>query len=79
MLNAAEATIYQSAKDEAEIERLRAELYAPPRSAVGGVGVLTGPTKARAAVPAGQKLTLRDAQALMAQMASEDARHTARR
>lgn len=79
MLNAAEATIYQSAKDDAEIERLRTELYAPPRSEVGGVGVLTGPTKPKAEAPAGQKLTLRDAQALMAQMASEDARHTTRR
>jgi hypothetical protein len=73
MLNAAEATIYQAAKDEAEIERLRTELYAPPRPG-GGVGVLTGPTQPKAEAPAAPKMTMQDAQALMARMASEDAR-----
>jgi len=77
MLNAAEATIYQAAKDEAEVERQRAELYAPPRP--GGVGVLTGPTRPKEQAPAAPKMTLQDAQALMAQMASEDARRTTRR
>lgn len=79
MLNAAEATIYAAAKDEAEIERQRTELYAPPRRTGGGVGVLTGPTGPKPEAPAAAKMTLQDAQTLMARMASEDAGHSTRR
>lgn len=68
LLNVAEALLERVAGDDAERERNRARLYAPP----------TGKTRAaggRAAVrPA--PMTVEQARALAAQLAAEDARHT---
>lgn len=69
MLNAAEARIFGAAEDETTRERARAQLYAPPRDGAAGKGRArsrTGPTPAR--------MDMGQAQALMAQMAAEDAR-----
>ncbi|WP_326768679.1 hypothetical protein OG978_32815 [Streptomyces sp. NBC_01591] len=64
MLSAAEAALEQGAADEAERQRIRAELYRPPKGEQG--------SQARQA----QGMSLGAAQALMAQLAAEDARLT---
>ncbi|KUN32555.1 hypothetical protein AQJ11_03240 [Streptomyces corchorusii] len=66
MLNAAEAQIEAGAKDDSERARRRAELYAPPKGYRPRAGAAGRPR------PAG--MSVADAQALMAAMASEDAR-----
>ncbi|MEU0059074.1 hypothetical protein [Streptomyces sp. NPDC006334] len=67
MLNAAEASMDMAAEDDAERQRNRARLYAPPKGAnrrpAGG-----GRPRGAARVDASQ------ARALMAQTAAEDAR-----
>ncbi|CAM5301244.1 hypothetical protein AB0F92_22685 [Kitasatospora aureofaciens] len=63
MLSAAEAAIDDAAADETERQRNRAKLYMPPRSRDG-----------RRMRPAGTRLDAAGAQALMAQLAAEDAR-----
>ncbi|MDX2643475.1 hypothetical protein PV341_07780 [Streptomyces sp. PA03-1a] len=68
MLAAAEATMDQTAKDDAERARIRAELYAPParerrrRTRDGDRGR-----------PTGGGMSMRDAQQMMAQLAAQDA------
>ncbi|MFE4796241.1 hypothetical protein ACFRFL_14260 [Streptomyces sp. NPDC056708] len=62
MLSAAEASIDQAAEDEAERQRNRAKLYAPPAGAGG-----------RRARPAGAGMNRSQAQGLMAQLAAQDA------
>ncbi len=66
MLNAAEAQIEAGAKDDSERARKRAELYAPPK----GYRARTGASER----PRAAAMNVNDAQALMAAMASEDAR-----
>lgn len=63
------------AEDEAERDRNRAKLYAPPQG-VGGRGRGAGRRLMR---PPGTRLDASGAQALMAQLAAEDARLTGRR
>jgi hypothetical protein len=70
MLNAAEAAMDGAAKDDAERQRNRASLYAPPKGTTGPAG--------RRVRPPGQGLDLNSAQALAAQLAAEDARLTGR-
>jgi hypothetical protein len=70
MLNAAEASIDQAAEDDAERQRNRAKLYAPPR------GYRPPPGK-RVRVPGG--FTASQARALAQQVAAEDARFTGSR
>ncbi|GGZ73312.1 hypothetical protein GCM10010389_08630 [Streptomyces echinoruber] len=70
MLNAAEAQLAAGAKDDSERARQRAELYAPPKGHRARAGA---PGRSR---PAG--MGLGDARALIAAMASEDARLTGR-
>ncbi|MFF4179729.1 hypothetical protein [Streptomyces sp. NPDC001750] len=71
MLNAAEAAMDQAAEDDAERQRNRAKLYAPPkgvrRRPPGG-----GTRRSTAGISAS------DARALMVQMAAEDARFQGR-
>jgi hypothetical protein len=74
MLAAAEAAIDAAAEDENERKRTRAKLYAPPKAEIA---------RRRAAVEAGERprpagggMTLDGAQALMAQMAAQDAQLT---
>lgn len=64
MLNAAEASMDQAAEDDKERARNRARLYAPPKSARRGRGQ---PRQPGTAMNRGQ------AQALMAQLAAQDA------
>ncbi|MFF4755550.1 hypothetical protein ACWD5R_32015 [Streptomyces sp. NPDC002514] len=64
MLSAAEATLEQGAEDEAERQRIRTKLYAPPEG-------YRSPKRAR---PAGAGMNLSQAQSLAAQLAAEDAR-----
>ncbi|WP_327415383.1 hypothetical protein [Streptomyces sp. NBC_01233] len=66
MLAAAEAAIEDSAEDQAERDRNRAKLYAPPRPA--------GPGGRRMRPPPAAGLDRSGAQALMAQLAAEDAK-----
>ncbi|MET9322004.1 hypothetical protein ABZX75_17685 [Streptomyces sp. NPDC003038] len=66
MLNAAEASMEMSAEDEADWQRQRAKLYAPPQ------GYLNGP--GRRARPPGTGLSRAQAQTMAAQLAAEDAR-----
>jgi hypothetical protein len=70
MLAAAEAAIEDAAEDEVERERNRAQLYAPPR--------VPGAEGRRMSRPPGTRLDQAGAQALMAQLAAEDARLTGR-
>lgn len=68
LLAAAEATMDQTAKDDAERARIRAELYAPPR------GERRRRTRdGEAPRPAGGGMKMRDAQQIMAQLAAQDA------
>ncbi|MGY5034355.1 hypothetical protein ACWC9U_26560 [Streptomyces sp. 900116325] len=69
MLNAAEAAMDAAAEDDAERQRNRAKLYAPP----GGRRRAAVERQAR---PPGQGLDMGRAQALAAQLAVEDARLT---
>ncbi|MBT2490651.1 hypothetical protein J7E96_19450 [Streptomyces sp. ISL-96] len=71
MLSAAEAAIDDAAEDEAQRERNRAELYAPPRAA--------GPGGRRVRPPPAARLDQSGAQALMAQLAAEDTQLAGRR
>ncbi|MFH8577110.1 hypothetical protein [Streptomyces zaomyceticus] len=66
MLAAAEAAIEDAAEDQAERDRNRAKLYAPPRVA--------GPGGQRMRPPPAIRVDQAGAQALMAQLAAEDAR-----
>ncbi|MFJ6014453.1 hypothetical protein [Streptomyces sp. NPDC092952] len=66
MLSAAEATLEQGAEDDAERQRIRARLYAPPK----GQGL------AKRVRPPGGGMTMSQAQSLAAQLAAEDARVT---
>jgi len=66
MINAAEEAIEQSAADESERARNRAKLYAPPRPARRAGGRRPRPPR----VP----VKAIDAEAMMAQLAAEDAR-----
>lgn len=68
MLAAAEAAIDLAAADDAERERNRARLYAPPSGGGGAV-------RARGGRPGGRGMTLADAQTLMAQVSAEDSQH----
>jgi hypothetical protein len=68
MLNAAEAAIDQAAEDDAERQRNRAKLYAPPR----------GSQARRRPVP-GMSMSRTRAQSLAAQLAAEDAKLTGAR
>ncbi|MFF2612381.1 hypothetical protein [Kitasatospora sp. NPDC058046] len=68
MLSAAEAAIDDAAADDTERQRNRARLYTPPRTADG-----------RRMRPAGTRLDAASAQALMAQLAAEDAQLAGRR
>lgn len=74
MLAAAEAAMDMAAEDDAERQRNRARLYAPPREArrrpVAGTG------RAR---PAAGGMDLNAARAMMTAVAAEDAKVTARR
>jgi hypothetical protein len=70
MLAAAEAAMDMAAEDDAERQRIRAKLYAPPRGERAR-GARGRPAAAR--VDAGQ------ARALMAQVAAEDAQLASRR
>jgi hypothetical protein len=74
MLAAAEAAMDMAAEDDAERQRNRARLYAPPggprRRTPGGTG------RPRAAAGG---MDLNAARAMMAQVASEDAKVAARR
>ncbi|MFD4855159.1 hypothetical protein [Streptomyces atratus] len=64
MLSAAEAAIEQTAEDDAERQRIRAKLYAPPPGAR---------SEGRRPVP-GAGMSRAQAQSLAAQLAAEDAR-----
>lgn len=64
-MSAAEATLEQGAEDEAERRRIRAKLYAPPKSIRG---------EGRRVRSAATSMDGGQAQALMAQLAAEDAR-----
>ncbi|MEU2264919.1 hypothetical protein ABZ568_00395 [Streptomyces olindensis] len=66
MLNAAEAQLDAGAKDDSERARKRAELYAPPKG--------YRPPAGAAGRPRSAAMGRNEAQALMAAMASEDAR-----
>ncbi|WP_327586015.1 hypothetical protein OHA25_02555 [Nonomuraea sp. NBC_00507] len=68
MLAAAEAAMDLAASDDAERERNRARLYAPP---VGGGGAVRG----RGGRPAARGMAMADVQTLMAQLAAEDSQH----
>lgn len=70
MLSAAEATLEQGAEDEAERQRIRSKLYAPP------AGYRTRQRRAR---PPGMGMSWAQAQAMAAQLAAEDARLTGER
>ncbi|MCF3960607.1 hypothetical protein [Streptomyces fuscigenes] len=80
MLNAAEASIDASAEDDGERTRNRAKLYAPPAGAVRRGTQRAGVTRpatgaSRPSAPPGQGgMSRSHAQALMAQLAAEDAR-----
>ncbi|MGW1352842.1 hypothetical protein ACWCQE_26770 [Streptomyces sp. NPDC002409] len=63
MLSAAEAAMDQAAEDDAERQRNRARLYAPPPG-----------TRREARRRPTQGVSLAQAQSLMAQVAAEDAR-----
>ena len=63
LLNAAEAAIDQAAEDDAERARNRARLYAPPK----------GTPRIRGQARPGMAMNRSQAQALMAQMAAQDA------
>lgn len=72
LLNAAEAAMDQAAEDDAERQRNRAALYAPPkgvRRRPSGGGTRRG----------ADGISTGDARALMSQMAAEDARFQGRR
>ncbi|MFC9604535.1 hypothetical protein ACFTTN_13885 [Streptomyces niveus] len=69
MLNAAEAAMDQVAEDDAERQRNRAMLYAPP----GGRSRTPDGRRVR---PPGMEMDMRRAQALTAQLSAEDARLT---
>ncbi|MEU1815131.1 hypothetical protein ABZ543_08030 [Streptomyces roseifaciens] len=71
MLNAAEVAIDQSAQDDAERARNRAQLYAPPRG--------WRPRDGRRARVPGMGMTAAQAQALTGRLAAEDAQLTGRR
>lgn len=64
MLNAAEAAMEQAAADDGERARIRAKLYAPPKRARAAPGE-------RSRV--GTSMDRGQAQALMAQLAAQDA------
>lgn len=66
MLSAAEATLAQGAEDEAERQRIRTKLYAPP-------GGYRAQKRTR---PPGSVVGMDQAHALAAQFAAEDARLT---
>ncbi|WP_199570519.1 hypothetical protein [Streptomyces murinus] len=68
MLSAAEATLEQGAEDEAERQRIRTKLYAPPK----------GYRPQKRARPPGSGMDMSQAQSLAAQLAAEDARMTGR-
>lgn len=83
MLNAAEAAMDSTAEDDAERARNRAKLYAPPTGAGGPRGARRPGAGARRPVrpspavagPGDQDgMSWGHAQALMAQLAAEDAR-----
>lgn len=65
MLNAAEAAMDMSAQDDAERQKNRAKLYAPPK------GVRMGP--GRRMRPPGAAMNRAQAQNLVAQLAAQDA------
>lgn len=67
MLSAAEAYLEQGAEDEVERQRILAKLYEPPQGYRAA---------RRAARPPGTRMSRSDAQALIAQIAAEDARRT---
>ncbi|GGT74533.1 hypothetical protein GCM10010207_84920 [Streptomyces atratus] len=69
MLNAAEAAMDETAEDDAERQRNRARLYAPP----------PGERRRSAERPAGAGMTRAQASALTAQLEAEDARLNGRR
>ncbi|MGW5925228.1 hypothetical protein ACWF2L_03140 [Streptomyces anulatus] len=62
MLNAAEVQMYQTATDDAERARIRAQLYAPPKG-------VQAPRQA----PRERRASRADAEALMARLEAEDA------
>lgn len=64
MLNAAEAAMDQAAADDGERARNRAKLYAPPQGLKSGRGQRRHPSMA---------MNQGQAQALMAQLAAQDA------
>ncbi|NGO66811.1 hypothetical protein [Streptomyces boncukensis] len=66
MLNASEASMDAAAEDDAERQRNRAKLYAPPASERG-----RGRRRRR---PPGMGMDRAQAQSLAAQLAAEDAR-----
>ncbi|MDP4501077.1 hypothetical protein [Nonomuraea turcica] len=66
MLAAAEAAMDLAAGDDAERERNRARLYAPPPAG--------GAVRGRGG-PAARGMAMTDVQTLMAQMAAEDSQH----
>lgn len=69
-MSAAEQAMMQAAKDDAERERQRVRLYAPPPAVVRGRrSARGGPGGAPVGVSRG------DAQALMARLAAEDTRY----
>lgn len=61
----------QAAQDDAERQRIRAELYAPPRA----VGRSRG-ADGRLGRRPGYGMGMQQAQAMMAQIAAEDARYS---
>jgi hypothetical protein len=69
MLAAAEAAMDMSAEDDAERQRNRAKLYAPPR----------GERARGSRAPGGVRVDAAQARALMAQVAAEDAQLGSRR
>ncbi|MFI5629230.1 hypothetical protein ACIA8E_07585 [Streptomyces sp. NPDC051664] len=69
MLNAAEAAMEAAAEDDAERQRNRAKLYAPP-------GGRRRTPAGRQASPTGAGLDMARAQSLAAQLAAEDANLT---
>jgi hypothetical protein len=85
LLNAAEAAIYAAAEDDAERARIRAKIYAPPGGAVVRRGArrpgaappaagTPGGSRPGPAAPMGEGMSRGAAQALVAQLAAEDAR-----
>ncbi|MYR64409.1 hypothetical protein GTY54_52100 [Streptomyces sp. SID625] len=70
MINAAEQAMYASCEDDTERRRVQAKLYAPPKT-VRRPRRAGGPQQPQR--PQRGAMTMKDAQALMAQLAAQDA------